>query len=202
MSLWRVKQNERILWRVDATNEFIEIDPESETVSTVFASTQSSLDFEAYDISYAVQGKRLRQCQTTTKFGQSPRVTWSTQRELTPLSGDERDVWMEWAPFIYQAYLEGRQLDGQVLRRSDQRRAASFVAALPEDCSDLEFRKVAEGWAVSVRGQSAFWIDSTYRYRGKDLFFQLREVLSGLGRLESFVPRMEDDVQALCFHGE
>jgi hypothetical protein len=202
MSVWRTKEHGHILWQVHGADRFAEIEPDSETVRMVFERGQSCLEYDEYDWAYLVEGAKLRKRFTTTTYGESPKVKWSTERRLVPLEGGEQHYWVERAPVIYVVYQEGRQLQAQAEQRATMERAASFVVALPADCSDLEFRRLRDGWGVSVPGQDPFWTDRTFRYRGKDMFSELREVLLRLGRLESFVPRMENDDEDRWFQGE
>jgi len=202
MSVWRTKKHGNILCCVDGGRIFAEIDPNTQSVRMVFEPGRSCLEDDAYDWEFRIEGDELLKRFTTTTFGEPPEVDWSTQRVLIALEGSERDRWLGQSASIYRAHREDRQRAARAQQRIAMEREEGFVAALPEDCSDLEFRKVGKGWGVCVTAQEPFWTDETFRYRGKDLFLQLRLVLSRLGRLGSFVPRMEDDDEDRCYFGE
>lgn len=143
-------------------------------VATIHQDGDFSLEDELYRWQHVVEGDELRRHTTIERwnYGRTESVE-VVLKNLRPVSAEEHAHWEEAFPVIRDVHESELEQQRITMGQEEARRRASFLAALPRDATELEFRRVGKGWGVAVPGSAPFWTDDTFPWRGKDLHIKL-----------------------------
>lgn len=204
MTVWSTPQG-RVIWRIEGTQDFAELDPIKRSVYVIHQAGTVSDEDDLHEWSYSVVDDELRKRLLTTRYSEPSVVKVSTARaQLDLLEGKEAAHWERASREIYAAYVGGVNAEARLEKENKTTRETSLLGALPKKCGPLVFIAIAGGWGVATEGtRDTIWTETNYRWRGKDLHYELQLVLRRLRPdVESFGTDLRNQAEMMCYYGE
>ena len=176
MSIWSTKDG-RVVWQNQPGGDYVVIDAIRTQIAMVYSAGEVSDEDDLHTWTFTVEGDELRKRFVTTCDGKSKVKTSTVIAGLEPLRGPVADRWETVASDLQSNRSIEASRDEHEAKRQASARISRLLLGVPQDCQTLVFVAVEGGWGVALPGVEPFWVERDYRWRGKDLHYELQLAL-------------------------